>query len=104
MNKATPLKAMLEQRLAALQARVANLETDLRAAHSADSEEQVTEREGEEVMEGLERSALEEISQIEATLKRIKLGTYGTCEACNEPIGNERLAALPYASRCLECA
>ena len=99
-----PSKTTLENRLAELKARVAELETDLRAPHSADSEEQATEREGDEVLEGLENSALEEIGLIEATLKRIDQGSYGTCEACNEPISAARLAALPYATRCFECA
>ncbi|HEV2476287.1 MAG TPA: TraR/DksA family transcriptional regulator [Candidatus Dormibacteraeota bacterium] len=30
-------------------------------------------------------------------------GTYGSCEACGEPIGEDRLAAVPEATRCLSC-
>ena len=34
--------------------------------------------------------------------KRLQ-GTDGTCENCEGPIGEERLAALPAATRCVEC-
>lgn len=31
-------------------------------------------------------------------------GTSGRCDECGEPIGAARLAALPWATRCVECA
>jgi RNA polymerase-binding transcription factor DksA len=31
-------------------------------------------------------------------------GTYGLCVSCGRPISAERLAALPYAVRCADCA
>lgn len=31
-------------------------------------------------------------------------GTYGRCDVCDAPIGGERLAALPWATRCVRCA
>ena len=30
-------------------------------------------------------------------------GTYGICEDCSKPIGEERLEALPDATRCIAC-
>ena len=35
-----------------------------------------------------------------------KLGedTYGTCDRCGRPIAAERLDALPWATRCVDCA
>jgi DnaK suppressor protein len=30
-------------------------------------------------------------------------GGYGMCEDCRKPIGDERLAALPTATRCVAC-
>jgi RNA polymerase-binding transcription factor len=35
--------------------------------------------------------------------ERRRQGTYGTCEDCGGPIGQERLAALPSATRCVPC-
>jgi DnaK suppressor protein len=30
-------------------------------------------------------------------------GAYGTCEVCGQPIGEDRLAAVPDATRCISC-
>lgn len=35
---------------------------------------------------------------------RLVAGTYGTCERCGEPIGEERLEARPTAKTCVGCA
>lgn len=61
-------------------------------------------RENDEVLERLDDSAVREIAEIRAALERLTAGRYGVCEECGEPIGEQRLAALPYASRCIDCA
>ena len=43
-----------------------------------------------------------ELSDVEHALRRLDEGTYGTCEACGKPIGDDRLEALPAARFCLE--
>jgi DnaK suppressor protein len=48
-----------------------------------------------------ERGILEEIT---AALNRIGDGTFGTCQSCGRPIGEQRLQALPYAALCIGCA
>ena len=30
-------------------------------------------------------------------------GTYGTCSNCGEPIGAERLEAVPWTTQCIDC-
>lgn len=37
-----------------------------------------------------------ELTEVEAALERIKAGTYGVCEITGEPIGAERLRAIPW--------
>ena len=98
------LKNQLEARLASLERRVTGLESDLRSAHSQDWEERASEISGDEVLEGLDGVALDEIAQIRAVLKRIKDGEYGVCHNCAKDIGAERLAALPFALLCIDCA
>jgi RNA polymerase-binding protein DksA len=44
------------------------------------------------------------LSEIEAALKRLDDGTYGTCTACGKEIGIERLEAYPWASLCIDDA
>ena len=41
-------------------------------------------------------SEQEALSEIEAAIKRIKAGTYGTCEGTGKPIAKERLLAVPF--------
>ncbi|HQR43439.1 MAG TPA: TraR/DksA family transcriptional regulator [Gemmatales bacterium] len=44
------------------------------------------------------------LSEIEAALDRIKAGTYGKCVECKSTIDADRMKALPYARRCIQCA
>lgn len=43
-----------------------------------------------------------ELTDIEIALRRLDEGTYGSCEACGQPIGDERLEALPATRFCIE--
>jgi len=45
-----------------------------------------------------------ELSRIEAALRSIDDGTYGTCTNCGNPIAVERLEAIPWAAHCIDCA
>ena len=46
---------------------------------------------------------LENVKEIDAALDRIAGGTYGSCESCGQPIGDERLEARPVARLCVTC-
>lgn len=52
--------------------------------------------------QGLEEGAQQTLREVEAALRRIDEGTYGTCLACGGPIGAERLRALPWARLCID--
>jgi DnaK suppressor protein len=43
------------------------------------------------------------LQEIDAALARIDAGTYGECVRCGRAIDRERLEALPYAAKCIEC-
>jgi len=45
----------------------------------------------------------EAIGEIEAALKRIGHGTYGSCVACGAAIPFERMEIVPAADRCVAC-
>jgi RNA polymerase-binding protein DksA len=45
-----------------------------------------------------------ELSRVEAALRSIDDGTYGTCTNCGNPIAAERLEAIPWAPTCIDCA
>ena len=71
---------------------------------SADFAEQVTQRENDDVLGAISQSARVELQQVDAALRRLESGRYGTCAACGEAIEPERLAAVPYTDRCRSCA
>jgi len=55
-----------------------------------------------ELDEGLEEGAQQTLREVEAALQRIEEGSYGVCEVCGEPIGAERLSAIPWARLCID--
>ncbi len=44
-----------------------------------------------------------ELGEIEYALAKIKDGSYGTCEMCEEQIGKDRLKVKPHAKYCIVC-
>ena len=48
--------------------------------------------------------AADELRAVNDALAAIKAGNYGYCVSCGEPINPARLAAIPVALECLECA
>jgi len=51
----------------------------------------------------LEENSEHVLAAIDAALKRIDDGTFGTCVNCGKPIAEERLAAIPWATHCIDC-
>jgi DnaK suppressor protein len=45
----------------------------------------------------------EELIKMDSVERKLNAGTYGICEECGMEISEERIAALPYAVRCIEC-
>jgi RNA polymerase-binding transcription factor DksA len=44
------------------------------------------------------------LTEVEAAMRRLAGGTYGSCERCGRPIAKARLEARPAASTCIRCA
>jgi RNA polymerase-binding transcription factor DksA len=66
--------------------------------HQADIATETFEREKDfSILEQVEA----ELADVDRALRRLDDGTYGTCEACGEPIGDDRLEALPAARFCV---
>ena len=97
-----------------LLARKAEMESRLERTHkhiyhkdepvSANFNEQVKQMENDGLVMALEAECLEEVAQINNALHRIEDDTYLLCANCGEPIGEKRLQAIPYTSRCIQCA
>jgi RNA polymerase-binding transcription factor DksA len=67
--------------------------------HIADHASDVLDR---EVDDTLEENAEHVAREIDIALARIDEGTYGRCAVCGAEIPEERLAAVPYATLCIE--
>jgi RNA polymerase-binding protein DksA len=68
--------------------------------HLADSATATLNR---EIDYTLEENAEHVLTAINDALRRIEDGSFGTCGRCGKPIAEERLEAIPYANRCIDC-
>lgn len=50
------------------------------------------------------RSIAAALAEVERALEKVGEGTYGSCDACGQPIGPERLEAMPSATLCVTCS
>ena len=68
--------------------------------HLADSATATLNR---EIDSTLEENSGHLLTGIDEALERIDNGTFGTCARCGKPIAEDRLEAIPYATRCIDC-
>ncbi|MGH3022180.1 MAG: TraR/DksA family transcriptional regulator [Gaiellaceae bacterium] len=68
--------------------------------HLADSATATLNR---EIDYTLEENSENVLGAVNRALERIDEGTYGTCARCGKQIAEERLEAIPYATRCIDC-
>ncbi len=94
---------------AVLEAREADLKELLRDREviavnlSADMLDQIQNaQERDMAMGNLERGSAR-LLEVRSALRRIQLGTFGTCADCEEDISMKRLAAVPWTTSCLSC-
>ena len=51
----------------------------------------------------LEENARAAIAQTDRALQKLESGSYGACDKCGKPIGDERLKVAPFATLCIDC-
>ena len=104
---ANDLKQTLVERKAELsqrQERIARHTRHREEPLPPDFAEQAVELENAETLVALDREMSQELRQIDHALRRIEADQFLDCEQCGKPIAEERLMALPYATRCIQCA
>lgn len=100
--------------------RLGNMRSDLRSGSDLDAEDGdsggelstvdqhpadiATEHQQREVDLSMLEQVEAELSDVENALRKLDDGSYGTCEVCGNPIGEERLQALPATRYCMEHA
>jgi len=51
----------------------------------------------------LEENSEHVLKAIDRALAKVETGTFGICETCGQPIAEDRLLAIPYATQCIDC-
>lgn len=109
-TRAAEARARLEERLSALRRKLGFLQREDQARADA-PRPQFGKRIGDHTADALEvrRNVITadglRLQRTEARRALAKLddGTYGRCDVCAGPIGDERLAAIPWAAECVAC-
>jgi len=113
--KAAAPKPTAAGKLAAIKSNLLEMRDDLiktvRTQQLEESAEQDTGDDADKASQSIEKELLFELSDnermtldhIEAALRKLDKGTYGTCESCRKPIPRPRLEALPFARYCIGC-
>ena len=107
MKKYDQIRRKLIMRRDEIEGRLNKVDQDIlhtNGAPSPDSGEQAIEREHDDVLEALGGLARSELEKINTALERIEGNEYGICTLCQKSIAVERLKAIPYADRCINCA
>ena len=95
-------RAILESRIAELQCGIQQLD-HIAVEQSPDQvEESQSSSDRELAVSNIDRNS-KELRNARAALRRIREGTFGVCEECEEDIHPKRLAAIPWAPLCIVC-
>jgi DnaK suppressor protein len=107
MNADT-LKTELQRRRRVVLETVRRADAELDALRSAERDPEFEEGAQTDheafTLARLSENQRREIQQLDAALARVEAGEYGGCRDCGQDIDPRRLAALPYAVLCTECA
>ena len=107
MKKNEQIRRKLIDRRDEIKGRINKVDQDIlhtNGAPNPDSGEQALERENDDVLESLGGIARSELEKINTALERIERNEYGICTFCKKAIAAERLKAIPYADRCVNCS
>lgn len=98
------IKKHLLQLKAEASARLKDKKTlDMPEAEVGDPIDDASRSIDKEILFELSGNAHNTIEQIEAALRKMDKGIYGTCEYCRQPIPKKRIKALPFARYCVNC-
>jgi DnaK suppressor protein len=109
-GRAAQVRAALEARAAQLDTDLADLER-LERPPDGGSRPQYGKRIGDHTSDALETrrnvAAADTLrgqrAEVTRALAKLDEGSYGRCDGCGQPIGDDRLEALPWAAECVAC-
>ena len=100
------LTRQLQRQRAVLVGELTDVEADLQFItedRETDLEERAQEEREARLLAQLDVQGKREIEEIDAAIRRIAEGVYGTCEGCGQTIPEARLRALPATRLCVGC-
>jgi DnaK suppressor protein len=107
-GRSDELRKVLEERLHELtrdvHGRIREARGDSSTGRQAVDEGETSELDSQEELEfALLQMKAETLNRIDAALRSLEEGTYGSCFECGDEIAATRLRALPFALRCKDC-
>lgn len=99
-------KTLLEERgrlLLALNRNSENIENGIEAAVPKDFADIASYATDQDMLDALSAKDIKKLQAIDSALIRIEDNKYGKCIRCSKEISEDRLRALPYAVKCIDC-
>lgn len=103
-NRDAKYRAILANRRNELLRRLTAIEQDLEQPRNPDDEDRATERNNDEVLDGLGQTGQRELLAIDAAIQRLEKGSFGICVKCGAEIEEQRLDIVPHTPFCQSCA
>jgi RNA polymerase-binding transcription factor len=104
----TEIEQLLRERLAELQARIAELAKAPEPGAGIGFGKRIGDGTSEAISRrndiGVGNSLLVTEEKLERALAKLEEGSYGRCDRCGEPIAAGRLEAVPESALCIDCA
>ncbi len=105
-NEIQVFKTILENRKKTILENLQSNSKEIEALHNSvpsDSVDFSVIETGSQIDFAISANLKQELEEIEDSLEKIKDGTYGICESCDEEITIERLKIKPHAKYCIVC-
>jgi DnaK suppressor protein len=97
-------QAEIQQHIVSLTANPASSEDAIQASYDVEErEEEAVDLQETDVEQALLDNEQTLLAEVQQALARIEHGTYGICSNCGQPIPEQRLEALPWATLCVVC-
>jgi DnaK suppressor protein len=102
VQKFDEYRTILESRIAELQRGIQQLDYIAVEQNPDQTDESQSSSDRELAISNIDRNS-KELRNARAALRRIREGSFGVCQECEEEIHPKRLAAIPWASLCIHC-
>ena len=96
------VQAILERKIAELN-RTLRAPSGIQIERSADQMDEIQYASERDLAIGNVDRESAMLREVKAALRRLAEGSYGACTECELPISPNRLAAVPWARRCIRC-